>query len=286
MTERDNGEAYTSDLKYGRDIYVKLFQDENPLINLGYSAKQIQFTRRALLTMEEEGTYFPTPKPRVYFGDPDGLISENLNPHVWLTTLKNGGFKAIAEYPLLWMPDRNDEEKGYISSGNFKSDLPLEEFPGEVVAVIDMLPAGKYDEEEVLVRHLYEGAWLNHYHERNPQIGKPNFANWLRSRFSTSVAAFRSGWVDENTKLELVVETDIYSRLKGLKGSHFVQTESGRRDILAVTEVWRRLPEIEHEGAFWVPFGKKPNPSRQSIQKALEGKTAVRTALGKLVTNR
>lgn len=286
MTERDIGENLNQNLEYGRDLYVQLFQDESPLINLGYSAKQVQFTRSALSLMEREGAFYPTPKPRVAFGNLE-IISEDTSPHVWLTTLANGGFKAIAQYPLLWVPDRFENDKGYIHPSPYKTDLISEEFPLGVAAVIDILPGDKdYQDVDELVQHLYEGAWLNHYHIRNPKMESPSVLNFLKSRFSTSVAVFRAGWVDENTKLELVVETDIYSRLQGFTGEKVISSEGGQKiNISVIREVWRRLDQIEKDGLVWAPFGKKPNPSNQSIQKALEGKQITKSPLGSFVTN-
>ncbi len=90
----------------------------------------------------------------------------------------------------------------------------------------------------------------------------------IKSVAFPAVATYKATWIDEETKLDLVVETDLYDR------------EVGEPHPKKYVETWRRLPVIEHEGKSWLPFGRKPNVSKEVTKKALE---TSRGTVGKFV---
>lgn len=263
MESGSEQEPSPKSLEYGRDLTVQLFQDDSPLVNLGYSTKQKDAVRRALRTLEEPGKFYQQPQPYVEFGQRPKDEGDDA-PQAWLTELQHGGYKVKTSI----RPTFTD--LGYVS--NFVVTFPPEADIEVVVGVFEMLPA-QTDVNDIngLVKHLYEGAFVNRFGSRQgPGMQRPSLFSTLRSKLSSSVSTFKAGWVDESTKLELVVETDAYSRLFGRKFGSKVQ------------ETWRKLPEIELEGQSWIPFGKKPNPSREVISRVLKGVKETKMSLRNL----
>lgn len=259
MTEQQeskpNSEFARKELEYARELFIHLFADESPLTNLGYTARQRQAAKSAIIALENEGRFYHEPKPQAFI--------EGQDARTIVTTLKHGGYKLRGDYPPIWTPA---EQPGYSYLNirvnlNFVHDQLL---PDNAALVIEILPPDvNLEDVDGLTKHLYEGSWISiplTQDRPDPSFEKLSPSSTLRSRIFAHNATYRAGWVDEDIHLELVVETDIFGRMYGF------------RNARKVVDVWRRLPNVEFEGKIWTPFGKKPNPSDESIKRALEGK--------------
>ncbi len=251
------GNIILQEFEYGRELFVQLFKDDTPFVNLGYTPKQKALAKRALQHLEEEGSVSQTtPRTTSHFGIDDEFVT--------LFQLKHGGYGlhaiyAPAEYHML---GTDQQEKIRKELTFFEAD-----FWGKVT-FIDMIPEGvNYEDLRVLIPHLYQG---NEVTLRNVPIEPANPLSKTKA-FFFSTSTYKAVWVDDITKLELVVETD------------FADKDLEVRRPKQAIDVWRRLPVIELDGKSWVPFGKKPGISGEATQKAFEGQKG-RVVVGSLAT--
>lgn len=240
------GEQRLGELNYARDLFIQLFKDDSPLINLGYSARQVAITRPILRHLEEEGRL--SWLGDAFFGEGD----EGVN----IDTLKHGGYALFANRDLPHLDLEN------FSAGYARRILMrfFEDEPEGFVAIIDMIPSSaSYEDLDALVKGLYEG-WYEGGVLEAVSLEKSSPMSKLKSHVLPNTAVFKATWVDEATKLELVVKTNYTSKSikenKALKEYH----------------MWRRLPAQESNGKTWIPFGRKPNVSNKRIREILETK--------------
>lgn len=236
------------DLEYGRDLFVQLFHTETPLINLGYKSSQREIAKPVLRLMESEGRVRLKPL-EVYFG-------ESGEATVVLQKLRNGGYYMYADrggHPSFMQM--------ITSKGFFDNEFLT------IVARVNMLSGNQdYCDINTLVTHLYEGQITDrpiHMEPRNP-------LSQLKSALLPNTAIYKAAWTDEETKLELVIE------------SNFVDKALADGDSQPEIEIWRRLSTQNLEGQKWVPWGKKPNISEDRLKKILEAKKA-KVVVGQLV---
>ncbi len=265
--------------EYGRDLYVALFKDDAPFVNLGFAPRQKGLARRVLSQLEGPGTVVLSPYPCAYFTETDPLNPTDTQDAVYMRFLRHSGYNIHADIPTpsyykadplsaVWPP-----EPLYDSFDAYRSALQEMTFfegddPG-VVAVVNMLPwTTDYSDVNQLVKHLYEGTEIsNNIITAEPQT----LASRLKSPFSPKTATFRAAWVDDQTKLDLVVESDFMDRV--------FDTKKPEKYI----DIWRRLPELDQDGQIWIPFGKKPNSSNKNAKLAFEAK-GKRVVTGNLAT--
>ncbi len=257
MTEQGNPpketELYAA-FEYGRDLYMQLFQDDTPLVNLGYTPRQKILARRALSLLENEGTLRLGYRPRLTF-EPENNHSgsETLDDSAGIERLTHEGYQLSGYVTVPWPKgDYSQEAEDFVRErfGFFES-----ESTGKVVDV-RVIPAQiDYTNLDRLVRHLYEGT--DYGDVLTPSLEPESLSARLKKIVIPSVATYKAVWIDDETKLELVIESDFQNRSWG----------EGGKDI----DIWRRLPQIELDGKSWTPFGKKPNISKQAAQKALQG---------------
>lgn len=226
-------ESIYQDFQYARELFILLFQDDITFTNLGYTTRQRILTRHALAPLQEEVRVHLRPTPWAYSGDDDAGAQ--------LSFLRSGGYN-------LWVHcDVHGAMK--VRDTFFESEVQ------GTVAVIHMIPGDvDYNDIEGLVHHLLEGSGVG----RTVTLKQQSFLSSLESRVLPGTATYRASWMDAETKLELVVETDVEAKES--------KSPSPRKEI----DIWRRLPIIEYEGKNWIPFGKKPNVSGKSAQQALE----------------
>lgn len=242
MTERGSNPQeteYHASFNYGRDLYIKLLQDDTPLVNLGYTAEQRVLARRALSHLEDEearlspgymgGFYYPN---TVVFG-----LNNFGDFGVRLMQLQGGGYDLQAEMDTIIEPE-------------IFEDNP------RLLARIDMIPDNvMYEDLDTLVQKLY-----GRDDPRVKGMRRSHLLSRILSHF-TPVATYRAAWVDEDTKLELVVEHNYWGVQVHEEAGFWPDTE---------LDTWRRLPPIKLDGKRWVPFGMKPDTSKRAAQKAPE----------------
>lgn len=263
-------------MEYARDLFADYFetQGNNAFTTLGYTDQQKTEVKRALGTMAEvEGIYEHNPS-RVRYNQLDeglGIIYESQ-----LSGLNNGGYKLFAGN-LYQIGDKTNAAIKHIEET--KTNLPKEHLL-DTLGVIEMLGEDvDLRNADDLVKHLYNGAWANRFLRQNfvSDMNSMGLKGFLKNLASRSQANYKAGWIDDATNLELVVETDVYSKLLKLRHQYSAPRTG------TVREVWRRLPEVEAvDGKIWTPFGKKPNPSQQEMQRVLENKTS-KSFVGKTV---
>ncbi len=220
------------DFEYARELFIQVFKDDTPLVNCGYTLSQLGIAKSALSALEEESIRIVlTPPPAfVDFGKLGSGRS------VELFQLPHGGYKLDAEYNI-----------------NDYNGIDFFEFPYHHSAAIFSAIPENVGLEDIprLVKNLYEGSDSDlcdtHMVQRNPLTQRLNSV-------LDSLVTFRAFWVDERTKIDLVVETNF-------------TTETDRAEIGSedVTHIWRRLPTQELEGQRWFIFGRKPNISKDLI---------------------
>lgn len=228
-----------------------MFRDESPLINLGYTAQQRRLLTHVLRTLEgraEIRFHSGTTQFFADFGDENGWAGVNLAHPTRLVYdlsatydhdfLIDGGFDSRAGVLLLPLNNPVYEDEAIeilLNMSMVTGDVPLEDL-------------------NRLVRLLYEDA--------SPQrirLWKEGAITNLASRISPKIAPFKVTWLDDTTKLDLVVESNALPK--------YDQREK-RRSF----HVWRRLPTVELCGQQWNPFGSKPNVSQDRIMKLLQDK--------------
>lgn len=255
------------ELEYGRELFIRLFRDESPLINLGYTPAQRTAAKRALRSLEEEGRLFLKPYPWVSFGE-EYVGAE-------LAQLEHAGYYLTAFYDASGkvasglFPKAKDRLAAQIILGErfgFFEDEP----PGHAVIIHILSQEAAEADLATLVKHLYEGSGGT---KRRVRLEEATKLATLKSQILPSAATYRAAWVDEETKLELVVENNFRSKALGEDAS------------IKEVQLWRRLPTQDFKGKSWVPFGRKPNTSKKRLLKILEEKRE-RVVTGRLVLER
>lgn len=221
----------------------------------------------ALRSLEGEGRVYLEPSAWVMFDGED--------VDVQLGQLEQGGYYLIASYDVaekLVKEVYQDPLKQALALATWGQRFKFfEDEPPEYTAIIHMLPEGAAKADiSTLVPSLYEGSGGTIIRVR---IEEENKLATLKSHLLSSVATYRAAWVDQETKLELVVESNFASKTLG--------------DDASIKEVhlWRRLPTQEFEGKSWVPFGRKPNVSKKRLLQILE-ESKERVITGRLALER
>ncbi len=242
-----------SEYAYARDLFVQLFRDEIPLVNLGYNSPQRTLAKLALLFLEkEEGELRLKPQPSVFFGDEGWFVG------VQLTRMNRGGYYAYALYDThgLYLSQFSTPEERRWAFCFWEPKIRFFEDDYAAVAEINMIPGNvAIDDIDTLVGHLYEGRY-----GEQVNMKKISPISVIKTRITPSVATYRAAWTDDETKLELVVESNHTSKA------------TGDKSLANMLYVWRRLPTQNLQGQKWIPFGRKPNISESRMKKILEAK--------------
>lgn len=264
-----------TELRYARDLFVHLFRDGIPFVNLGYGSAQVQTALTALRQLENEEGIVTSPH-LVRFTDEDQYYSSTL------LRLKHGGWQLVADRNILKQlkdaaTESETREMIFLKYMTYKPQVPF--FTNEsadYMLILDMLPTGEGLEDiGKLVPKLYEtveftGRDFDSMIEDTP-------VNRFRARFfSPYHSTFRAAWFDDETKRDLVIQhVDRHTRRMAKHGSYGEDQEEGKIDI------WRRLPKQELDGKSWTPFGRKLSASSEQAMRAFESDRSVVT--GKLV---
>lgn len=237
-------------LRQARELFIALFPDDSPFVNLGYTAKQTQIAKRVLSNLENEEANLQMigTKASVSFHNQNG------DDMVDLSQLRHGGYDLVGIHDYVWLVHGAASRLRALLLG--PSVKFFEGEPNEFVAIIRMLPVTDgYNNIDLLVKHLYEGSEGS---RQELNLEKKSIMTTIKSKIIPSTATFRAVWLDDQTKVELVVETDFESKIVGSRNKNI--------------HVWRRLPEVELDGKKWTPFGRKPNASSEQTMQVLNAK--------------
>lgn len=251
--DQPKGEQKIGEFSYARDLFVQLFKDDSALINLGYTAKQMAITRPILRYLEEEGEL--REPGYASFG------SEERDEGVNIYSLSGGGHTLFASREVERLDLLSLDAEVFLEGiQRLEAIRFFEDEPEAFVAIVNMIPSAMgYDDLDKLVKGLYEGTYEGGQLGR-VSLEKSSPLSKIKSRVSPKTAVFRAAWVDEATKLELVVETNYLSKA--------IRDE----DDIKEYNIWRRLPTQELDGKAWIPFGRKPNVPNKRIREILEAK--------------
>lgn len=246
-------------LARARELYIQLFKDNTPLVNLGYTPKQIEYSIIALRLLEGEGkvnTHFK--KPTLEFGDPT-----NPGELVEVSYLENNqGFYLYACRETT-DPDISDKYERLIrilAGSTFK----VLDSVGTIAKIALFQDTNRINELDYLIPQLYSPS----AEALDKGVKKENVLTKAARTFGLATT-YRAAWVDERTKLEFAVEVNDSTSIK--------------RGEPLECNIWRRLNPVSDDLGIVVPFGRKPNTSVESVKeilssaqsKAVSGKLAL-----------
>lgn len=253
------------ELKRIRELSVGILGDNSTFVNLGYTHKQMGDAKHVLAVLEEDLADVEfSPRLEAHFHDD----SEARN--VFLTKLRNGGFSLTGQFDSFKQaksdPGSDDPNftfspqefyKFLTSQMNTTPPYSIVEGDTGTVAIIRVLPnipdlTGDLDN---LVKNLYEGTEKDS--RRNIRMQGKNKATQALSRV-LPIATYRAVWVDERTKLELIVESNFETR--GEVAAEYLSQEP-------TIDIWRRINATSLDQKNMIGFGRKPNVNSK---KALE----------------
>lgn len=253
------------ELKQIRELSLDILGDNSTFVNLGYTHKQMGDAKHVLAVLEEDLADVEfSPRLEARFHDD----SEARN--VFLTKLRNGGFSLTGKFDE-FKQAKSDAGRGdpnfrfsrqefykFLTS-QIDTTSPYSIVEGNVgtVAVIRVLPnipdlTGDLDK---LVKNLYVGTEEDS--RRNVGMQRKNKATQALSRL-LPIATYRAVWVDERTKLELIVQSNFETR--GKVAAEYLSQEP-------VIDIWRRINVANLDQKNMIGFGRKPNINSE---KALE----------------
>lgn len=258
--------AANPNLKYARDLYVQLFEKTSPLTSLGYGPAQRELLAIALKQLENEvgHVYSPT---HVAFSDNDGHYRASIGG-----LRRNNGWQMIATREIeAQIKSASDEDMSaedlFLATLVHKPRVQFFEFPSyessNCMAIINMLPSDiNYEDITILVPNLYVTETL---YSGQLEMREDNLLNRLRSKVKPDymTPTYRAAWIDDETKLDLVVQY----RTKLIDA---VSKNDEKMPKEGAIDIWRRLPVQSLDGREWIPFGKKPSVSSEQAMKAFE----------------
>jgi hypothetical protein len=237
------GLSQYADLARARALYIDLFTDASSLVNLGYTARQIAYTRPVLFLLEEEGSVATHIPDFPYFQFEDDEAVKSLE--VYYLDRKNDGFRLQAR--------RNDamrwaETPEQILQATLFSSPFLNIFDENSMDVVDISlfsPEMPTDNIEYLINQL-----CKNYIEGKKSIKRKSPLNDALSKIGL-IATYKAAWVDERTKHEFVAEihdpVDDYSEYVA----------------------YRKLQVVNDNVGTMLPIGRKPNITQDKVTQVL-----------------
>lgn len=230
-------------LARARELFIALFRDRSPLVNLGYTNLQIEFTIPVLRLIEGEGKVVTDSNDRYLpYLDFDNPTGENAN----ISSLPNNGFLLYAaRYPSEEEGLTRDERLIRWLFGN-----PIKVLDDDVtVAKVGLFPEVRENaiDLNVIVPLLYS---------TEIRLSRETLATKISRKVANmGPATFRAAWLDDRTRIEFAVEImDPQSRRLGLEESEYA--------------LWRRLNNISDSQGTMTPFGQKPDGSKEMVSHA------------------
>lgn len=248
QSEFDEVLAQFPELARARNLYIELFEDRSPLVNLGYTNRQVEFALPVLRLLEEEGEVMSYMRqPFLSFDNPKDPSVESLQVYFLPS---NQGFYLFA------IKDETSRGWGELSQGErvwrmFYAQQPVitfDDFPEQVAHIALFDETAHITNLDYLVRQLYADSFTN-----APQGMRREGILAKAARAMGVVGTYKAAWVDEATKLEFVAKLDAPEDRK--LGSVYV--------------AYRKLNLISDFQGTVIPIGKKANISEQKVTKVL-----------------
>ncbi len=282
----------SADLSYGRELFLHMFQDSSPFANLGYSAPQIEETRKALKQLENVEGRTSSPL-RVTFEDDRFYSSsvqlsyegKDLKKNLWHLSAQRDIYRMImSQLPLDASEEEIKEKKLqalFLGAGSVKIKTFREN--ENLLAAVSMFPE---DTDTAGIQTVIKGV-NDGWHGFGTDAGmlyKPTLWNKLlektgRNRFGST---YRAAWLDDQSKRDLVIEYTNPHIQEMAKLSKKMGATDEQFTEESKLQVWRKLPEQELNGQKWIPFGLKLNQSASQAMAAFESQPV---ATGRLSFN-
>lgn len=238
-------------LARARELFIDLFEDSMPLVNLGYTRKQIAFASPTLRLLEGEGLI------ETYTDDNPFLLFNSADPHAeWLNVyaLPNRiGFELSAhrdEFWRGWGELSRDQRLRRMLTFTDPVDI-FQDYPSQVASIALFEDGTDMNDLDYLVRHFVVDSST-----RAPMGMKVENPLTRIAKSIGLVGTYRAAWVDEQTKLEFVVK---------------IEAPEHRRDGPDYV-TYRKLRPIFDSNGTMTPVGKKANASPKQVTQILSEK--------------
>lgn len=244
--------AQYPDLARVRELFIDLFQDRTPLVNLGYTARQIEFALPVLRLLEDKGrvvTSLPN-NPYLYFNDPDDPGAESLGIS-YLPKREGFDLSGFRDEAFRGWSGLSYEERLWRFFLQPRSVVIHQDFL-QAVARIGLFEEGaEIDNLDYLINQFFNRSFTN------ARMGMMAENPATRAARAVGVAGtYRAAWVDERTKLEFVAKMDIPEDKS--TGSTYV--------------TFRKLTPVFDSRGKMVPIGKKASTSEDKVTKILSAR--------------
>lgn len=232
------------ELQRARNLFINLFYDRTPLVNLGYSPRQIEWALPVFKLIEGEGevdTHIEPPS--LQFANPKDPDVEFAG--IYQLTDRNGYYIHAVRDETFRRSDGETKEirlLKWIMSVNPVRFFDIDE--GEVANIIlfkDDVDTGNLD---YLVKTVIR---LEHF---ETMVGKENLATRIGKRLG-KMGTFQAAWLND-AKTEFVVKAEVPHELS--EPAYYY---------------WKRLKPVTDFSGSVTPFGQKPNISHSKIDKVL-----------------
>lgn len=231
------------ELQRAREMFVKLFANDRPFSFLGYTPQQKAIAQRVARLVEEGGEICQIGRVNPYLLFTTPASSDMVN--IWTLTPK-------ALYHMVATVDPYDSLRGTGFDGLLVAIFTRVEdpvFEGDT-AVLDVClyeeNRREYKDLDFLVRAFYEQFYFT-----EARVQKRNALTVIEERLGL-VAPYEAAWVDPETRLEFVVKMKV------------------PEETFPTFHRWRRLPRVEYESKEYIPFGRRPNTSKETVMSVLE----------------
>ncbi len=229
--------AQFPELARARSLFIVLFKDDSPLINLGYTGGQRRETKPVLILIQESGEVLnpETTNQSLYFVDDSGqqFVEIALLP-------KDAGFSLFAA--------KDPVSRGLVGLlGALTTELHPPVFDDSfAVAQINLVRQNTIERDlSRLIPAFYEEGYAL------PQL-KPDSLLSRAGRMLGKTTTFRAQWTDD-------IQRDFVVELKP-------PTSESKEGYY---HHWRRLAPLSDFQGTVVPIGRKPNSSKDQILETL-----------------
>lgn len=233
-------------LDRARELFIALFEDRSPLVNLGYSLRQQDYTIPVLRLMETDGTGLED-EARSWLGwhhpKDEGI-------YLSLSQDSDSPSSSLIGWRKPFVPDHVPRElkSFYLALNKDKTVEVLGAYRVIDVAMIDERGEADVDDLGQLVPLIYQVRRVRFYRRLSQQTPITELG-----RRVGLVTTFEAAWVDDYHRLEFAVKVQ-----RASKPAHY--------------ELWRRLTPVSDEQGSVTLFGQKANVSQKSVSDTLAQK--------------
>ncbi|MCS7091970.1 MAG: hypothetical protein NZM26_01305 [Patescibacteria group bacterium] len=235
------------DLALARNLFIQLFSDRSPLVNLGYTNEHIDYAWPVLRLLEGGGKVMTQIRryPYLSFTNPQFPDAESLQ--IYHLPEKRG-------FSLFATRDENSRRFANLSP---EERLMREIFTMQPVIIFEDLPQQvahiclfrakdpKLNSLDYLVESIFCGWFTDPLFGLHPEGFVTKFARRINL-----AGTYRAAFLDEGTKLEFVIELNVPEEKR------------------VVSVVYRKLNPVTSGGVTMIPIGKKPNKSIDEVKRA------------------